>query len=35
MLADKARAYVRENFSLGEMVRKTEEVYEEVLACRD
>ena len=35
MLADKAKAYVRENFSIEHMVRKTEEVYEEVLACRD
>jgi glycosyltransferase involved in cell wall biosynthesis len=35
MLADKAKAYVRENFSIEQMVRKTEEVYEEVLACRD
>lgn len=32
ILADKAKLYVKENFSLEEMVRKTEEVYEEVLA---
>ena len=35
MLADKAKAYVRESLSLEEMVRKTEEVYEEVLVCQD
>ena len=32
-LAHKARLNVRERFSLEEMIRKTEEVYEEVLAC--
>lgn len=31
--ADRARLYINENFSLEEMVRKTERVYEEVLAC--
>lgn len=35
MLSDKGKAYVRENFSIEQMVRKTEEVYEEVLVCRD
>lgn len=33
LFADRARIYVKEKFSLEEMVRKTESVYEEVLAC--
>ncbi len=33
-LADKARSHILRNFSIERMVRRTEEVYEEVLACR-
>lgn len=35
IFADRARLYVKENFSLEDMVRKTERVYEEVLTCPD
>lgn len=33
IFADRARLHAGENFSLEEMIRKTEEVYEEVLTC--